>query len=311
MSDNRSPFFADAFVDELRKLDDPLRWFDEDTIGDLAVVYEDKHAWGKALTLARRVGVAVNELVDCVRRERVGTVEVPEMLNLETMIKSKRSAPKYVIDRFLPLSGLSVVAGGPKAGKSTFARYLMVKIASGQPVFGKKTAQGPCLYYVLEEKLDEVVDDFRRYGLTDLPIHIRAGRLPKRTFLPLFIDDVKETGAVFAVADPLFDVLDVVDASEYVGINMAMKEVVDTVRSRPVHLMFLHHSNKSGIRSTAAMLGSRAIEGATDVNVMLDMRDDGVRMLYSVPRYGDAIPLSKLVIEKDTRELRLIDRRPA
>lgn len=305
----RSSLFADAFVDDLRKLDDPLLWFDDENIAALAVVYNDPKSWGKALTLAKRVGVAVNELVECVKRERVGSVEVPALLDLGTLMREKRTAPKYVVDRFLPLSGLSVVAGGPKAGKSTFARYVMTKVAKGESFFGRKTMKGPCLYYVLEEKLDEVVEDFRRYGLTEFPIHIRVGRLPRRTFLPLLREDIEKTKAIFAVADPLFDVLDVVDANEYVGINTAMKDAVDTVRSLPIHVMFLHHANKSGIRSTAAILGSRAIEGATDVNIMLEMREDGTRTLYSIPRYGEAIPYSRLVMEKDTRELRLIERR--
>jgi RecA-family ATPase len=185
----------------------------------------------------------------------------------------------------------------------------MVKIAKGENVFGRKTRQGACLYYVLEEHFDFVIDDFRKYGTVDLPIFIRKGRLPYHTFLPILRRDVTETGAVFAVADPLFDVLDVLDESKYVQINTALKEIVDVVRSLPVHVTFLHHANKSGVRSMSAILGSRAIEGATDVNVMIERREDGIRTVYSVPRYGEEIPLSKLVMEKDTRELRVIERR--
>lgn len=299
----------ELFVDDLRALADPDRWYDHDVLAGLAQTRDDFVQWARALAIARRQGVDVKMLSTVVDRLRAEASPVPERVELAALIKAKRKRPTYVVDGLFPTSGLSVLAGGPKAGKSTFARYVMCRVARGEKALGRTTKRGGVLYYILEEKLDEVVECFRKLGATGLPIALRCGRFPSNTFIDTFKRDVEETGAVYAVADPMFDILDVDDSNAYTEVNAALKAVVDCVRSLPVHLTFIHHSNKSGLRTTASILGSRAIEGATDTNVMLEMRDDGKRLIWSEQRYGVKIHSSFLELNEATGEVRLKERR--
>jgi len=57
----------------------------------------------------------------------------------------------FVVEDLLPSSGLSVLAGKPKAGKSTLARQLAVAVAQGQPLQGKSNEPRHLHYFAQEE----------------------------------------------------------------------------------------------------------------------------------------------------------------
>ena len=67
------------------------------------------------------------------------------------------SAPAWAIDGLLPASGLAVVVGAPKAGKSFLMSDALFAVARGEPYAGRNTLQGPVVYCT-----GEGISGFRR-----------------------------------------------------------------------------------------------------------------------------------------------------
>lgn len=63
--------------------------------------------------------------------------------------------PKTIVDKILP-SGLHILAGSPKIGKSWLVLWLCQCIATGEDLWGFKTTQGKVLYLCLEDKLPRI-----------------------------------------------------------------------------------------------------------------------------------------------------------
>src|SRR5262245_33223549 len=58
----------------------------------------------------------------------------------------------WVVADRLPVGGLGLLCGKPKAGKSTLTRCLALAVARGEPWLGSVTTVGPVIYLALEEK---------------------------------------------------------------------------------------------------------------------------------------------------------------
>lgn len=57
---------------------------------------------------------------------------------------------EMLVDGIIP-QGICILAGPQKVGKSFLALDISISVASGQPVLGRETAQGECLYLALED----------------------------------------------------------------------------------------------------------------------------------------------------------------
>ncbi|MHC4698282.1 MAG: AAA family ATPase, partial [Planctomycetota bacterium] len=85
---------------------------------------------------------------------------------------------RWLVDGLLPQGGLSILAGKPKAGKSTLARCVGLAVARGDPIIGRETHAGPVVYLGLEDKRSEVAEHFRAMGAQDEPLYIHTGPAP-------------------------------------------------------------------------------------------------------------------------------------
>lgn len=301
--------FEDVYT-ELTEASLP-RWFELATLLALQECRGDPGQWGLIEALAYQRRVSIRALLAALDRlgAAVGNVELQSLTDLAGLADTRAG---YLVDEFLPLYGLSILAGEPKSGKSTVARYIM-RVVAGRPgspasnVFGRVTKHGPVLYYVLEENCAWVIRDFKSTGHGSLPVYIRCSIPVEQGFIETLKADVKKTEAVLVVVDPLFDGLEVEDVNNYATVNRSIKRVVRAVREMSVHLMFVHHSNKSGGKGGAAILGSRAIEGATDVNIIMYRTEAGRRLLFTAPRYGEEIPKSYVNYTKSTGYMTLTE----
>lgn len=111
---------------------------------DFAILYGNKTA--EAL-LKKDIADALipDNIRDMIKTGRVGMVNAQEL-------RSKEFAPvKWAVPGFIP-SGLSILGGGPKIGKSMMALQLGIGISVGGYVFGKiQVQQGDVLYLALED----------------------------------------------------------------------------------------------------------------------------------------------------------------
>ena len=71
----------------------------------------------------------------------------------------------WTIDELLSVGGFSIIAGPPKAGKSTLIRQLAKSVINGDPFLGRDVTKGKVLYFSFEEQGKIVLNQFKALGL--------------------------------------------------------------------------------------------------------------------------------------------------
>jgi hypothetical protein len=106
-------------------------------------------------------------------------------------IKLDRSATGYLVKGLLSSTGIAVVWGPPKCGKSFFVMDLALHVAKGWPYRGKRVRQATVIYFVLEGRsaLPKRIEAMRRhYTIEDAPLYLITKQL----------DLIKQADAVIA-----------------------------------------------------------------------------------------------------------------
>jgi hypothetical protein len=217
---------------------------------------------------------------------------------------NKPDAPvDYVLENVLIAGGVSGVFSKPKVGKSTFARNLCLAVARGEDFLGLKTKKGECIYLALEEREDDLRQDFRAMGADGSePIYVHAASAPAEGIAAL-CELVRERKPVLVVIDPLFRLARIRDEKAYAETYTALGPLIDVAREVGTHVMFSHHAGK-GMKadSVDSPLGSTAIGGAVSTLLILK-RTSNRRTIETVQRVGADIPETVLEFEPDTRRL--------
>jgi hypothetical protein len=215
----------------------------------------------------------------------------------------------YCVEGMLPTSGLSILAGKPKGGKTTLVRQLGVAVAQNEPFLGRQTQQGRVLYFALEEKQAEVTAHFRQLGLTESdPVLIRCGsvRLKDEAVSALERALKEIPDAKLVIIDPIFRFIGVRDGNDYVQVNNALEQVLDIARRYSVHILAVHHLKKKESEDVSdSTLGSTAIVAAADTFLALKVDGRGIRTLCSRQRYGRDMEPTILIWNEETRSFTL------
>jgi hypothetical protein len=219
---------------------------------------------------------------------------------------NKPDAPvDYVLENVLIAGGVSGVFAKPKVGKSTFARNLCLAVARGEDFLGLKTKKGECIYLALEEREDDIRQDFRAMGADGSEsIYVYAASAPAEGIAAL-CHLVRERKPVLVVIDPLFRLARIRDEKAYAETYAALGPLIDVAREIGTHVMFSHHAGK-GMKadSVDSPLGSTAIGGVVSTLVVLK-RTSNRRTIETVQRVGADIPETVLEFESNTRRLTL------
>ena len=238
---------------------------------------------------------------------RVNEIKGLGFQRLGDRLSRPRPERRWLIRDRLIAGGMSIVAGKPKAGKSTLARTLIAAVALGHEMWLNRfhvDTIGSVLYLAVEEKEDEVDEHLRMLGITpdDNRIHVRYGAVPPDV-LPRLAHDIEMIRPVLIVADPLLKVLPIRGGQSADGQNsstgLSLQRYVDMMRITGAHLMFVHHLGKTDREDGDAVLGPQAIIGTADTAMFVKRRKDG-RTLGSLQRYGkDLDPPVAIVLQDD------------
>ncbi len=212
---------------------------------------------------------------------------------------------EYVVENLLVAGTVSCVAAKPKVGKSTFARNLCLSVSRGEDFLNLKTKQGECLYLALEEREEDLKNDFRAMGADGSEaIYIHAAAAPAEGIAGL-CDLVRERRPVLVVIDPLFRLARIRDEKAYAETYAALGPLIDVAREAGTHVMLTHHAGKSEKADPIdAPLGSTAIGGAVCTLIHLK-RNESMRTIQSVQRIGLDIPETVLQFDTESRCLSL------
>jgi hypothetical protein len=211
----------------------------------------------------------------------------------------------WVLQNKLLAGGVSGVFAKPKVGKSTFCRNLCLAIARGDDFLGFKTKQGECVYLALEEREDDVRNDFRGMGADGSEaIYVHAASAPADG-IDALCDLVRQRRPVLVVIDPLFRLARIRDEKAYAETYSALGPLIDVAREVGTHVLLSHHAGK-GMKSDAvdSPLGSTAIGGVVSTLVILK-RTESMRTIQTVQRVGADLPETVLRFEPETHRLAL------
>ncbi len=196
-----------------------------------------------------------------------------EFKSVRELYATPEESVRYIVENLLPSSGLSILAGKPKAGKSTLARQLAVAVAQGNLFLDRATVKGGVLYLALEEKISEVKEHFELLGLGEHD-EVLTYCQPAPDFpLQALEESLKKNRNVqLAIIDPIFRFVRVKDGNDYSMVNAALEPLLSLARNRAVHIMAIHHRKKrQSDDSMDDVLGSTAIAGAVDTIPSSDM----------------------------------------
>jgi RecA-family ATPase len=183
------------------------------------------------------------------------------------------------------MGGMSLLAGKPKAGKTTLARSLALAVARGEPWLGFKTAQGAVFYLALEEKRTEVRRHFQAMGaIASDPIEVFIAPSPHNGVVRLRAV-AEQKRPVLIIVDPLLRMIRVKDANDYAIVLAALEPLLSLARETGAHVLAVHHLGKGDRGGGDGVLGSTAFFGTVDTALLLK-RSERYRTLSSLQRYG-------------------------
>ena len=197
----------------------------------------------------------------------------------------------WLVNELLPHDGISLLAGAPKAGKSTSARCLATTVAGEKSTWlGKAVNEGVVLHLALEERMETVRN---HYNLLNAPadrIVLIENPWPKPK------DPVEKlqsliTGfrPVLVIIDPLIRCVTIRNTSDYAEVSEALDPYISLARRFETHIMFVHHANKHGGEFGNEVMGSQAMTGGVDTIISLK-NSSGQRMVRAWGRDGVDIP---------------------
>lgn len=178
---------------------------------------------------------------------------------------------KWVVDRLFMKSGLSLLSGVPKLGKSTIVRQLIAAILKREKFLGRQTEFGEVHYYAIEEDAATIKQSFKKLNLPpneNLLVHV--GEIYSKNRLNDFFEILKQRKPVLAVVDTLFDFIKVESENNYSEVKREMKRLRNIARATGTHIVCVHHNSKSGFaQGNNQILGSQAITGGVDAIFLL------------------------------------------
>ena len=207
----------------------------------------------------------------------------------KTLMAAELKPLDFVVDTLLA-TGLHILAGSPKVGKSWLALWLAVSVAKSESVWGMATKQGTTLYLCLEDstlriqnRLDEITDDVPAnvHFCTEAPI-LGCGLEQQ---LESFLTEHPDT--VLVIIDTLQMIRDarrdMTYANDYRDLT-SLKRIAD---AHSVAILLIHHLRKEYAEDVFSRIsGTTAISGAVDTSLTLveQERGSGEATLYCIGR---------------------------
>ena len=209
-----------------------------------------------------------------------GIAEWPALTAGELMARED-DAVEWLIHELLPVAGTSLLFADPKAGKSTLARLLAAKVASGGRWNDHAVKQGAVVYLALDERPATVRESLRTLATThpevENAVHVAfAPRRPLRALETL----VERIRPALVVVDTLVKAIppleDGASLNDYGGGAASVVAPFERMAAKSgAHFMLVHHARKGATDPNTAALGSTRL--AADVDGLLHVTLKGDR----------------------------------
>lgn len=215
---------------------------------------------------------------------------------------------KMVIPGLLP-SGLAVIGGKPKIGKSFLTMQMALAVAEGTTFLGETMPQGDVLIFSLED--DERRMQARAKALTEgdpLPSRVRMFNQDNRNIKLPEIESLIEEWAVH-VEKPTMVIIDTmgkampkkqIGQDDYAHTTQVLGSLQSLALRLDIAILLVHHTSKraDNLDDFDALLGSTGINATADTLMLLARPRDSASAEFSVT--GRDIPeVMNIPLERD------------
>ncbi len=198
-------------------------------------------------------------------------------VNCEQLMTTPLKPIEFCVDGMIS-TGLFILAGAPKVGKSWLALDLALSIAKGEQLLGRETKQGTALYLCLEDSYTRIQN--RLFELTSEPsdnLHfaIMAGTLGGVLEKQIEIFKSQHSDLKIIIIDTLQKIRSDDEAnyaSDYKELSV-LKNLADNLR---IAILLVHHTRKCRDNDPFNMIsGTTGISGCVDGSMVMIERQRG------------------------------------
>ena len=204
----------------------------------------------------------------------------------------------WLVAKLLPANGLSLLAGTPKAGKSTLARNLAVEVARGEGKWlGKDVEQGTVLHLSLEERIQTIRNHYKQLDAPGEQIYLLTKTHPRpKDFILWLQNAIMRYKPSLVIIDPVIRFLKIRDMNDYALTTGALDSLINLAREFNTHILLVHHTRKSGGKYGSEILGSTGLAASVDTIISLSI-DGDQRIFYAYGR--DDVEIEKTNLNMD------------
>jgi hypothetical protein len=111
------------------------------------------------------------------------------------------------------------------------------------------------------------------------------------------------------IIDPLFKLVRVEDANDYIQISYALEPLFQVARDTDSHILCVHHTNKNWKQDMDSILGSTAIYGGVDTSLLLRISKSKQRIISTSQKYGKVLEDTILAFDSKTRTMSVLGKK--
>jgi hypothetical protein len=245
-----------------------------------------------------------SESINYVKQGHQMDLKNQDFKHLKDVMEEPDEDISWIIDELLPSGGFSIIVAKPKVGKSTLVRQMALAVSKGDSFLDRSTHAGSVLYVALEEKQSEVKKHFSLLGFEGQePIYLYVGSVPQDAQKWLE-EGIQKHRPVLVIIDTLFRFVNIRNGNDYAEVTKALTPILDLTRTYKAHVMVVHHAGKGDRDASDVTLGSTAILGSVDTQIVLKKKD-GRRTIETVQRYGKDMEATVLEYDENARRTTL------
>lgn len=203
-----------------------------------------------------------------------------KLLTYDDLCKMESVVTDWLVDGLLKRSGILLLAGRPKCGKSTISRNLARSVASGSTFLGRGCKAGPVIWAGLEETSGDLREAMEAMNATSLPIYSRIEGFhnDQEEWLRSAVEQIRPA---LVVIDTIGAFSNLVNINDYSEVQKATRIFLELRNRYGTSFCLNHHTNKMG-----GVLGATYFEGVADMTVVMTRNDDGTRFVKTLGHRG-------------------------